>query len=479
MTENALEAPEDPAGEIAEACTTWWGRPAGGREVLNVAFPLVVSSLSWTIMTFVDRVLLKWESGDAMAAAFASGAFWFSTLCLPLGITMYTGTFVSQYFGAHRRERIGVAMWQGVWVSLLVSPLLLGAIFVAPALFGLADHATAVRQQEILYFQVLCWGSPAMLIAQALASFYNGRGQTRVVMVVDSSAAVVNLVLDWCWIFGHFGFPALGIAGAAWATVVALWVKALVYFVLVMQPSHRRDYGTLSGMRLDGELFRRLMYYGGPSGLQLLLDVSGFTIFIMLVGRLGNIEAEATSMAFSISTLGFMPVWGFSLATSILVGQHLGEDRDDLAARATWTSLQFALCYMVLLSILYVFTPDVFLASFFAGDRSGETRDQVYGLAVSLLRFVAAYNLLDATMMVFSSAIKGAGDTQFVLYTSMVMATSLAVLSWLAVEQLHLGVYGCWVLISVWIWSMGTVFLLRFLGGKWRSMRVIEKSPVA
>ncbi len=111
---------------------SWWGRPAGGREVLTVALPLVISSLSWTIMTFVDRVLLKWESGDAMAAAFAAGTVWFAALCLPLGIAMYTSTFVSQYFGAGQHERIGLAVWQGVWLSLVVGPLLLLAIPLAP-----------------------------------------------------------------------------------------------------------------------------------------------------------------------------------------------------------------------------------------------------------------------------------------------------------------------------------------------------------
>jgi multidrug resistance protein, MATE family len=455
----------------------WWRRPAGGREVLKVAAPLVISSLSWTIMTFVDRVLLKWESGDAMAAAFAAGTVWFAVLCLPLGIAMYTSTFVSQYHGAHRPERIGVAVWQGVWLSLAATPLVMLAMPLAPSLFAVADHTANVQRLEVTYFQVLLWGAPAILVGQALSSFYSGRGETAVVMVVDTAVAGVNVVLDFVWIFGYLGFPAMGIAGAGWATVVSLWLKAAIYVVLILQRKYRVQYGTLSGLRFDATLFWRLAYYGGPSGLQLVLDVVGFTVFIILVGRLGAVEAEATSMAFSISTLAFMPIWGMSLAASILVGQHLGEDRDDLAARATWTSLQVALVYMATISLLYLTVPDLFLASFFAGDRSPETRAAVHQLAVTLLRFVAAYNLLDATLMVFSSAIKGAGDTRFVLNVSLVMATALSFCSWLAIEKLQLGVYGSWALITLWVWVLGAIFLWRFLGGKWRSMRVIEQQP--
>jgi multidrug resistance protein, MATE family len=455
----------------------WWSQPAGGREVLIVALPLVVSSLSWTVMTFFDRLLLKHHSGEAMSAAFTASTVWFAVLCLPLGMTMYTTTFVSQYFGAGRHERIGPSVWQGVWLALLVSPLLLLAIPIAPAIFSLAGHSEVVTAHEITYFQILCWGAPALIIAQALAAFYGGRGQTRVMMVVDTSVALLNLLLDYLWIFGHAGFPAWGIAGAGWATVAALWIKALIYLLLFLQRHHRIRYGTITGMKVDRELFGRLIYYGGPSGWQLVLDVGGFTMFVVLVGRLGAVQQEATSMAFSISTLAFMPIWGFAQSAAILVGQHLGENREQLAARATWTSLHVALAYMSAISLLYIFAPDIFLGGFFGSGQTSVDRDQVRPLAEQLLKYVAAYNLLDAAAMVFVSAIKGAGDTLFVLGVSAVMSLLLTVASWLAVQVLGLNIYGCWVIISAWITLMGVIFMARFLGGQWRRMRVIEPVP--
>jgi MATE family multidrug resistance protein len=338
----------------------------------------------------------------------------------------------------------------------------------------LADHPPAILDQEILYFRILLAGGPALLIGQAFSSFYSGRGRTGVVMIIDAAAAVLNLLLDYVWIFGYAGFPASGIAGAGWATVVALWVKVGIYLLLIWQKKNRRQFNTLSGMSLDRDLFRRVLYYGGPSGLQMLLDVAGFTTFILLVGRLGTVEAQATSMAFSISTLAFMPIYGFGLATSILVGQHLGEDRDDRAARATWTTLWVAVSYMALISTLFVVAPNVFLAGFFA---AGSNVDQpvIHTMAANLLRFVAAYNLFDAMLMVFVSAIKGAGDTRFVLCVSLAMALVLSVLSWLSVEVFRLSVYGCWGLITVWVWILGLTYFARFMQGNWRAMRVIEQ----
>lgn len=464
----------------------WWRRPAGGREVVTVALPLVVSSLSWTVMTFVDRVFLKWESGEAMSAAFSSSTAWFLGLCFPLGVCTYASTFVSQYFGAGQSDpeqlrRIGPVTWQAVWVALGFTPLLLAAIPLAPTLFALAGHPPSIADYESRYFQALCWGGPGMLVAQALSGFYSGRGKTGVVMIVDAAFALLNGVLDYLWIFGVWGFPKWGIEGAAWATVVSLWLKAATYAWLITRPAHREAFGTVSGMALDRALLRRLLWFGGPSGLQMLLDITGFTVFILLIGRLGALEAEATSMAFSVSTLAFMPVWGLSLATSILVGQRLGEDRDDLAARATWTTFALAVGYMAVVSLLYLLTPDLFLFGFFAGgeemDGGGDSRSEpVYTLAVTLLRFVAAYNLLDATAMIFAGAVKGAGDMPFVMRVSLILAAMLAGASWLAVEVWDLGVYGCWTVITLWVWAVGLVFFLRFLQGKWRSMRVIEGS---
>lgn len=457
---------------------TWWSRACGGREVLTVAMPLVVSSLSWTVMTFIDRMFLFQVSGAAMAAAFFAGTSWFVVFCFHLGICSYANTFISQYFGDGQPLRIGASVWQSVWFALTSFLLAAVAYPLAPWLFGLAGHGEEILAQEIEYFQILCYGGPGMVIATALSCFYSGRGKTKVVMYVDTSVVGVNLLLDYLWIFGYAGFPvlsfpAMGIAGAGWATVVSLWLKAVIYLVLMLHREHRERFDTFAGYRFDRELFGRLVYYGGPCGVQMLLDVMGFTIFILLIGKLGTLEAEATTMAFSVSTLAFMPVFGFGMAASILVGQRLGENREDLATRATWTSLHIGVSYIAILSVCYVLTPDVFLMGFFEGDK--RVSPELRTMAANLLCFVAAYNLFDAMLIVFSSALKGAGDTRFILRVSLVMASLLALISWLTIDVFKLGIYASWIAVTVWIWCLGIIFFRRFMQGQWQKMRVIEQ----
>jgi len=465
-----------PDASLTRTDNSWWRRPAGGREVLGVALPLVVSSLSWTVMTFVDRMFLNRVSNTAMSAAFSSAVIWFAIFCLPMGICGYVNTFVSQYNGDGQPERIGPSVWQGVWVALFVTPLALAMIPLAPWIFSWTLHTPESIQQEIVYFQILCVGAPALLIATALSAFYSGRGKTWVVMLVDASVTCVNLVLDYILIFGYAGFPEMGIAGAGWATVTALWLKAIIYFALIMQRKYRLPFHTWTGIRFDRSLFGRLLYFGGPSGMQMSLEILGFTVFVVLIGRVGPMEAAATTLAFSVATMAFMPISGFGIGVSILVGQHLGENRDDLAAQATWTALHISLAYMVLLSALYLLTPDLFLQGFFAGHGAHAIAEQeiLRKMAIHLLQIVAAYNLMDATYIIFVSALKGAGDTRFVMLVSLVMGIFLALLSWLTIDVWNLSIYGCWMAVTVWVCTMGVIFLVRFLGGKWRSMRVIE-----
>jgi len=454
---------------------TWWTKPSGGREVLRVAAPLVVSSLSWTILTFIDRMMLFWVSGEAMAGAFSASVAWFAVAALPLGVCTYASTFVAQYDGAGQQQRIGRVVWQAMWIALAFGLLFLAAFPLAPRFFGMSNHDPKTLAAEVQFFQIMCAGGPALLLAQSAATFYSGRRQTWVMMIVEASIDVLCIGLDYCWIFGHGGFPAWGVAGAASATVVCLWLKALVYIVLFLLPRYRERFGTLAGLCWDSAFIRRMLYFGGPSGVQMLLDVTGFTVFILLVDGLGGDAAKATSMTFNISTLAFMPIYGLHIAVSVLVGERLGENRDDLAANVTITTLQISLGYMLAISLLYLFAPDLFLSGFFnhqpaeAGD--GAT---VREMATMLLRFVAAYNLLDATQLVFIGALKGAGDTRFLLFVSLVLASLLAGFSWLCVQVWQVSVYACWTLIVFWCLLAAVTYVLRFLQGRWRSMRVIE-----
>jgi multidrug resistance protein, MATE family len=456
--------------------TGWWSRPCGGRDVLRIAVPLIVSTATWSVMNFVDRMFLLWYSKESMAACMPAGMVHFAVVCFPLGVAAYVSTFVAQYQGAGHPHRIGPAVWQGIRLGFYCFPLFLAMIPLSPWIFRLSGHEPAMASLEALYFQTALFGTGAEVIAASMAAFFTGRGVTWVVMLVDSSASLLNIALDWMWIFGYCGFPEMGIEGAAWATVVSLWWRVVAYAVLFLLPRFRQRYWTWRGRRFHAPLFRRLLRFGGPSGLQLLVDVAGFTLFLLLVGNLGKEAMAATNLAFNVNCLAFVPTLGLGMALSVLVGQQLGKNNPNLAARATWTSLCLALCYMGTMALIYVLLPNLLLKGHEAGMSTAELADfaELRHTTVVLLRFVAAYSLFDAMCVIFSGALKGAGDTRFILITSFVLTPAPVAAAWLGMRYFGLGLLWCWIVVTLWICAFGVTYGLRFLHGRWREMRVIE-----
>jgi MATE family multidrug resistance protein len=218
---------------------------------------------------------------------------------------------------------------------------------------------------------------------------------------------------------------------------------------------------------------RRLWRFGGPGGIQWLIETSSFTVFLMLVGGLGPLAMVGTNLAFNVNSVAWVPMMGMGIAVSTLVGQQLGRNRPDLAARATWTALVMAMAYMGAMSACYLLVPDWFLKGHAAGMKPEEFA-RVEGVIVMLLRFVAVYCLFDAMNVVFVSAIRGAGDMRFILKTTLVMSSLPLVAVWIGVHRYGLGLLWCWTVITLWVCVLGLIYLGRFLQGRWQSMRVIE-----
>lgn len=456
-----------------------WTTEGGYREVLVIAFPLILSTGAWSVQHFVDRMFLSWYSPEAIAAAMPAGILNFSVMSLFIGTASYVNTFVAQYHGAGRYHRIGAAMWQGVYVSLLGGLALVCLIPFAWPIFSLVGHDPLVQRYEVQYFQILCLGGGPVIASSAISGFFSGRGRPWPVMWVNTFSTAVNLVLDYALIFGKWGFPELGIKGAAIATVLSGIFSFLVLMALVSTKANNKTYHTLKGWKPEKGLFLRLLRFGLPSGVQFFLEIVGFTIFILLVGRLGTTNLAATNIAFNINTLAFMPMIGCGIAVSVLVGQYLGMDRPELAQTSAYSGFHMTFIYMTSIAAAYVLIPDIFVIPF-AVQADPEGFAEIYGLAVILLRFVAIYSVFDTMNIIFVSTLKGAGDTRFIMFMIIIISALVLVIpAYVAIVILNYGLMVAWVIASVYVIILGFVFYFRFLGGKWKTMRVIEEPVTA
>jgi len=447
------------------------------REVLAVYLPLVMGMSAVTVMEFTDRVFLSNYSLEAISAATPASGMAFVFLVLFGGVGNYCGVFIAQYVGAGQLDRIGAMLCQGIYFTLISGIILLFiALFLAEPIYTLAGHTPEIRKLEILYFPILCGGGVFYVADQTLSSFFSGRGLTRPVMIVNIIGMLINIPLDYALIYGWSFFPELGIAGAGIATITSSGSITLILILLILTHKHEDRFKIKSNRRFEFDLFKRLLRYGVPGSMQLCLDILAFVIFIMLIGRLGIAELAATNIALSISAIAFMPSYGTSQGIGVLVGQSLGRKQPQQGRYATVSAIHLLLLYILIVDLLFIFCPQIIVDIFVPEDMAADNYRPVIEKAVTIMRIMACYLLLDALYMAFAGALKGAGDTRYLMFAILGASIFCFLLPlYIGIEIFEMGVYFAWGCVLNFVFSLFLLTGFRYRQGKWQSMSVIKE----
>lgn len=450
-----------------------WSAPQGYRDVLRVGLPLIAGMLSSTVMQFTDRLFLSHYSVTSIAAALPA-TMAALVLQLPLvGMCGYVAVLIAHYVGAGRHKEAGSALWQGIWMALVSTILLAFSCLLAEPLFAWTGHAPAVMAEEIVYFRILTLGSAFFVLGAVTSGFFIGRGYTRPVLFADLAGAVLNVPLDYALIFGEWGFPELGIAGAGLATVVGWAFCAAVLGIGVFTRKNDERFRVFRAWRFRKEMFFRLFRFGGPSGINLFMEVAGFAWFTFEIGRLGETPQAASNIALSMNTLIFTPMLGLNSAVSSLVGQAMGRNAPDEAKKATFSALHLSLMYILPMCLFFFLCAGPLMDMFRPSD-PGLDYGPIRATGVVLLYYIAVYSLLDSCNIVFIGALKGAGDTFFVMLILGGTGLFLLILPIMALKLTgRASLHSLWIVLTVYVMSMAVCSLLRFRQGRWRKMRVI------
>lgn len=448
----------------------------GIAELLPIAFPLIVSQASDTIMMFVDRLFLSRVSKLDMAAAMSGGLTAFTMLTFFVGVLGYTNALVGQYLGAGRPQQCSRTTVQGLYIALLATPVAWVLTRVGPLLFKVFRHSDALLQRESIYFQILMYGAFLLLARVALSGFFAGTGRTRVIMLSNLVGMLVNVGANYVLIFGRLGIPPLGIRGAACGTLIGSAAALVVLTVAYLQRDNRQRYATHRAWRPRPVLARRLMRYGVPSGGELLLNVAAFNVVVQLLHSYGPDVAAAVTITFNWDLVAFVPMTGLNVAVMSLVGRHMGAEDTQAAGRTAISGLVLAYAYAASLALLFLCVPGPLVAVF---TPSGMDSAAVRPLAIALLRLAAFYTLADATFLVFGGALRGAGDTRWMMVASVLIHWCMVAVLVTAVKILELPPVRAWALFVGFILALGLTTFLRFRHGAWKTLRVLEERPPA
>ncbi|MDR2772447.1 MAG: MATE family efflux transporter [Elusimicrobiota bacterium] len=445
----------------------------GYYEFLKIAFPLIVSMGIGAVQLFVDRIFLAWYSTESFAASVPAGVSNFAIVSLFLGALSYINVFVSQYYGKGEYRSIGPAIWQSVFLCFGAALIMLVLSFFSNSIFEFMGHPALLVKEEGDFFRVMCYGAFPAIAASVFSGFYSGRGRTGIVLLISTVGVCANIVLDYLLIFGNFGFPERGIAGAAEATNWAALITFAIYMLLVLSKKNADIYNTRF-IRLDFSFMKRLLKFGIPNGVQFFFDMAGFSIFVLIIGSLGTEALAANNIALNTYNLAYMPLIGSGIALSVMVGKYLGKNKVSLAQASVRSAVQIVCLYMFFVAIVMTVFPEK-LVTWFLGGSEVISIEQIIPMSIVLLRINAAFLIFDAINVVFSAAIKGAGDTAFVMKTMILVSIFIIIIPiYLIVSVFNLGLYAAWTAMIVYIAVLAGTFYLRYKSNKWKKMRVIN-----
>ena len=441
---------------------------AGGiKQLFVIAYPVIISNASMAAMMLIDRWYLAHVSKSHMAAAMTGGLMVFACLSFFVGTINYTNALVAQYLGAGRKHNCSAAVVQSMVLVLLSIPVIGILSYLGPQFLSLFGHAPEQFRLEGIYFQILLWSGILVLMRVSLTGFFAGIGRTRVVMIANVVSLFVNAGSNYIFIFGGFGIPPLGIVGAGIGTSLGRLVGFLILLAVYLSAGNRKEFQTHKTWCFNPPVFRKLIRFGLPTGVDLMLNTGAFNIFVQLFHAYGATVAAAVTITFNWDMVAFIPMLGFNIATMSLVGRNVGAKRPELAKKAAYSGLKLAYVYAGGLVILFLLLPTQ-LAAVFAPESVADGYSEVLPLATVMIRLAAVYVLADATTLVFSGALRGAGDTKWVMYASIAIHWIMVCGVFIAVKILQIKPITVWFMFVLFVLSLGVTMFLRFHSNKWQ-----------
>jgi multidrug resistance protein, MATE family len=441
------------------------------RNIVRITYPVAVTQLSYTVMGLVDTMMVG-RLGVLELGGVGLGnlvTWWFQSFFF--GTLIGVNTFVAQAYGARSGRHVGVVYWQGLYMAAAFGVLIAAVVPFADTVFAWTRASPEMQAIAVDYARIRLLGALGLTVLVASDNFYRGLGRTGVPMRCALAQVVINCGLNYVLIFGHLGFPAMGIRGAALGTVIAQVLVGGFLMVSILTSSWlRREFDVHRAYRLQPAVLRSMLVVSLPIGVQTFFEMGGITVFTALIAQLGAAQMAATNAVIQIWSFAFMICFSLAVAATTLVGQCLGAGQRAEVGDVVSRIQRLGLLLMGGAAVLYLGAPEWLMGLFVDASEGAEVID----LARPLLLVVVVALFFDLRFNVLAGAMRGAGDTTY----SMVLNIAGA---WLVFVPLTIwatprfGVVGAWWCLAIYEALMVVLLELRYRFGSW--MRVLVEVP--
>lgn len=430
--------------------------------MLRIAVPVVLAELGWMAMGVVDTVMVGSLGPAAIGAAGVGTSMHMAFAVFGMGVLLGLDTLVSQAFGARDIRECHRWLIDGVTLALLMTvPVMAVCLLLLAGLPSLGFHPEVLTPLRA-YFAIVIWSTPVLLGYAALRRYLQGMHVVTPVMFALVSANLINAGANWVLIHGHYGFPALGVAGAAWATLISRIYMLVVLVVAVRSTYALRDPRVAASLpegaratvdRLNWSRLAILVRLGFPAASQITAEVGAFALATALAGTLDPISSASHQIALNLAGVAFMIPLGLGSAGAVKVGHAIGAGDPARAAASGWTAIALGAAFMCGTGLLFLAIPHL-LIGLFTTDRA------VLLVGTSLLKLAAVFQLFDGIQGVITGTLRGLGDTRTPMVVNLAAHWLLGLpVSYALCFVVGWGVWGLWVGLSLGLIVTGVILL--------------------
>jgi MATE family multidrug resistance protein len=371
------------------------------RELLHLAWPVLIAQAAVMANGVIDTLMAGRLSSVDLAAVGIGASIYAIVFVTAMGVLLALTPVVSHHYGAGRYTEIGADVRQCAWLALGLSVVAFVVLKHPDPLLSFSRLTPEVETKVRAYLDGVAWAVPGLMFFRVFFGFTTGIGRPRPVMALNLLGLLLKAPLNWVFMYGHFGFPAMGGAGCGWSTAVIVWTMATLAWVWCRRDTDYAPYGVFA--RFDPPrlaALRELLVLGVPMGATFLVDVTAFTFMALFIARLGPDVSAAHQIAANVAVFVFMVPMALGSATGVVVGQALGAGDSRRARHAGLLGLAVGCVVAVALGATIGFGA-VPLARAYTSDA------QVAAAAATLLAIVAFYHLADSVQAVMAQVLRG------------------------------------------------------------------------
>ena len=439
------------------------------KDIIHIAWPSLLE-LTLTQLTSMADLMMVGQLGPwAITAVGLSTQPKFLMQTAFMAMNVGATAMVARYKGAGEQEKANNIMRQALLMTFVFSVIsaVVGFAFAKPlvAFMGGQDDAMALAGGTV-YFQIQMLGLVALALTSTITATLRGVGNSRTAMIYNMIANVVNVILNYVLIYGHFGAPRLEVAGASLATIIGQVVAMVIAFFAVIKGKFYLKLRIRDGFRPDFGEIQKIVKIGIPAMIEQLTMRAGIIIYAKTVASLGTVSFATHQICMNIQALSFMTGQAFGVSATSLMGQSLGKKRPDMAQAYCTRTRRIGMCVAFILTFIFLFFGR-FIVACYSDDPN------VISTGARILMFVAFVQPFQSSQFILSGALRGAGDTKSI--AKIIFLTVLLVRPTLALVLINLfswGLEGAWVALVADQLLRTALVWRRYKSGKWKTIRV-------